>query len=127
VLPPLEYGRAWHVAQPLDLKILNKAAKTFVGTHDFAGFAANRGKPEKSTIRTIYSVRVRRNGACVTIDFDGDGFLYKMVRLIVGALVRCALGKMRIEDVTERLDSGHAGRMRLAAPAEGLFLVRVRY
>jgi tRNA pseudouridine38-40 synthase len=72
-------------------------------------------------------VRVRRNGACVTIDFDGDGFLYKMVRLIVGTLVRCALGKMRIEDVTERLDSGHAGRMRLAAPAEGLFLVRVRY
>jgi tRNA pseudouridine38-40 synthase len=127
VLPPLEYGRAWHIAQPLDLKILNKAAKAFVGTHDFDGFAANRGKPEKSTIRTIYSVRVRRNAACVTIDFDGDGFLYKMVRLIVGALVRCALGKMCIEDVTERLDSGQAGRTRLAAPAEGLFLVRVRY
>ena len=45
---------------PLDLKILKSAAKQFVGTHDFAGFAANRGKPEKSTIRTIYSVRVRK-------------------------------------------------------------------
>ncbi len=127
VLPPFEYGRAWHVSQPLDLKVLNKAAKAFAGTHDFAGFAANRGKPEKSTIRTIYSVRVRRNGPCVTIDFDGDGFLYKMVRLIVGSLVQCALGKMRIEDLTERLDFSQAGRTRLAAPAEGLFLVRVRY
>ncbi len=127
VLPPFEYGRAWHVSQPLDLKVLKKAAKAFAGTHDFAGFAANRGKPEKNTIRTIYSVRVRRNGPCVTIDFDGDGFLYKMVRLIVGSLVQCALGKMRIEDLTERLDFSQAGRTRLAAPAEGLFLVRVRY
>ena len=115
------------MSQPLDLKVLKKAAKAFAGTHDFAGFAANRGKPEKNTIRTIYSVRVRRNGPCVTIDFDGDGFLYKMVRLIVGSLVQCALGKMRIEDLTERLDFSQAGRTRLAAPAEGLFLVRVRY
>ena len=50
-----------------------------------------------------------------------------MVRLIVGSLVQCALGKMRIEDLTERLDFSQAGRTRLAAPAEGLFLVRVRY
>jgi tRNA pseudouridine38-40 synthase len=127
VLPPFEYGRAWHVAQPLDLKILKKAAKAFVGTHDFAGFAANRGKPEKSAIRTIYSVRVCRSGPCMTIEFDGDGFLYKMVRLIVGSLVRCALGKMQIEGIKERLDSGQPGQRRFAAPAEGLFLVRVRY
>jgi tRNA pseudouridine38-40 synthase len=127
VLPPFEYGRAWHVAQPLDLKILKKAAKTFVGTHDFAGFAASRDRPESGTIRTIHSVSVRHSGPCVTIEFDGDGFLYKMIRLIVGSLVRCALGKMRIEDITERLQSGQPGQRRFAAPAEGLFLVRVRY
>ena len=127
VLPPFEYRRAWHIPRPLDLKILQKAAKHFVGTHDFAGFAANRGKPEKSTVRTINSVRVRQNGPCVTIEFDGDGFLYKMVRLLVGALVKCALGKMRIEDLIARLDSGCATLPRLAAPAEGLLLVRVRY
>jgi len=127
VLPPFEHGRAWHVAQPLDLKILKKAAKGFIGTHDFAGFAANRGKPAKSTIRTIYSVRVRRNGACIKIEFDGNGFLYKMVRLIVGSLVRCALGKMRIEDLTCRLASSQVAATRFAAPAEGLLLVRVRY
>jgi len=138
VLPPFEYRRAWHVPHPLDSKILQKAAKHFVGTHDFAGFAANRGKsasrtessrgePEKNTIRTINSVRVRQKGPCLTMEFDGDGFLYKMVRLIVGSLVKCALGKMRVEEVVARLNSGHIGPTRFAAPAEGLFLVRVRY
>jgi tRNA pseudouridine38-40 synthase len=127
VLPPFEYRRAWHIARQLNLKVLKKAAKRFVGTHDFAGFAANRGKPEQSMVRTIYSVRVRQKGPCVTIEFDGDGFLYKMVRLMVGALVKCALGKTNIDDVTARLDSAQLGPAHFAAPAEGLFLVRVRY
>jgi len=127
VLPPFEYRRTWHIARPIDFKILKRAAKHFVGTYDFAGFAANRGKAEKSTTRTIYSVRVRQEGPCLTIEFDGDGFLYKMVRLIVGSLVKCALGKMRIEDITARLDSAQVGSARFTAPAEGLFLVRVRY
>jgi tRNA pseudouridine38-40 synthase len=127
VLPPFEYHRAWHVPRPIDLKILKHAAKQFLGTHDFAGFAANRGKPEKSTVRTIYSVRVYKKHPSVIIEFDGNGFLYKMVRLIVGSLVNCALGKMRVEDVAARLASGQVGPARFAAPAEGLFLVRVRY
>jgi len=127
VLPPFEYRRAWHIARPLDLKVMKAAAKHFVGTHDFAGFAANRGKAENSTIRTIYSVRIRQKAACIRIDFYGDGFLYKMVRLIVGALVKCALGKMRTEDVVAQLESGQLGPARFAAPAEGLFLIRVRY
>jgi tRNA pseudouridine38-40 synthase len=127
VLPPFEYCRVWHIARPINLKILKQVAKQFVGTHDFAGFAANRRKKEKSTVRTIYSVRIWQKGPCVTIEFDGDGFLYKMVRLMVGSLVNCALGKMRVEDGTARLHSGEMGPARFAAPAEGLFLVRVRY
>src|SRR6266702_5228669 len=125
VLPPFEYRRAWHIARPLDLRVVKTAAKHFVGTHDFAGFAANRGKAERSTIRTINSVSVRQNGPCLTIEFDGDGFLYKMVRLMVGALVKCAHGKMRIEEITSRLQSGALGRGRFTAPGEGLYLVRV--
>jgi tRNA pseudouridine38-40 synthase len=127
ILPPLEYRRAWQIARPLDMGILKTAAKHFVGTHDFAAFAANRGKPEPSTIRTINSVRVRQKGPCVTIEFDGNGFLYKMVRLMVGALVKCAHGKMRIEEIISRLHSGKVGSARFAAPAEGLYLVRVHY
>jgi tRNA pseudouridine38-40 synthase len=127
VLPPLEYGCAWHIAQPLDLKILKSAAKHFAGTHNFAAFAANRGKPERSTIRTIHSARVRQKGPCLTIEFDGDGFLYKMVRLMVGSLVKCALGKMQIQEITAQLKSPEFHSSRFAAPPEGLFLVRVRY
>src|SRR6266487_2892005 len=127
ILPPFEYRRAWHIAQPIDLKTLQSGAKHFVGTHDFATFAANRGKPEPNTIRTINSVRVRQKGPCITIEFDGDGFLYKMVRLMVGALVKCALGKMNIEEITSRLHSGKVASTRFVAPAEGLYLVRVRY
>src|SRR5437870_5913791 len=103
VLPPFEYRRAWHIAHPLDLNFLKRAAKHFAGTHDFAGFAANRGKTEESTVRTIHSVRVRQKGPCVTIEFDGDGFLYKMVRLMVGSLVKCALDKMKIEEIATRV------------------------
>ena len=127
VLPPFEYRRAWHITRPLDLKTLNSAAKCLLGTHDFASFAANRGKPEKSTIRTTHSVRVRQKGPCLTIEFDGDSFLYKMVRLMVGALVKCALGKIRIEEISARLKSRELALPRFAAPAEGLFLVRVFY
>lgn len=127
VLPPFEYRRAWHIPQELDVKLLNGAAKHFIGTHDFAGFAANRGKTEESTIRTIHSVRVRQKGPCVTIEFDGNGFLYKMVRLMVGSLVQCALGKMKIEEIAARVHSAQVESTRFAAPAEGLFLVRVRY
>jgi tRNA pseudouridine38-40 synthase len=127
ILPPFEHRRAWHIAQSLDLKTLKSTAKYFVGTHDFASFAANRGKPEPSTIRTISSVRVRQKSSCVTIEFDGDGFLYKMVRLMTGALVKCALGKMHIEEITSPLHSGKVGSGRFTAPAEGLYLVRVRY
>src|SRR5262249_52742099 len=124
---PFEYGRVWHVSHSLDLRLLKTAAKCFVGTHDFAGFAANRGKPEQSTVRTIHCVRVRQNDPCVTIEFDGDGFLYKMVRLIVGALTKCALGKMRIDEIASGLHCGEPAKARFAAPAEGLYLVRVRY
>jgi len=138
ILPPFEYRRAWHIAQPLDFKILKSAAKDLVGTHDFAAFAANRGKsasrtdssrgePEPNTIRTINSVRVRKKAPCITIEFDGNGFLYKMVRLMVGALVECALGEICIEEISSRLRSGKIGSARFAAPAEGLCLVRVRY
>jgi tRNA pseudouridine38-40 synthase len=127
VLPPVEYGRAWKVTRPLDFEVMRSAAALFAGTHDFAGFAANRGQRETDTIRTIHAVNIRRRGACLTIDFDGDGFLYKMVRLIVGSLVQCATGKTTVEKVVESLGGKPSHEGRLVAPAEGLFLVRVRY
>jgi tRNA pseudouridine38-40 synthase len=127
ILPPFEYRRAWHIARPLDLKIMKSAAKYFIGTHDFAGFAANRGKPERTTVRTINSVHVRKKGPCVTMEFDGGGFLYKMVRLMVGALVKCERGNINAGEIFSGLRSGKIGSGRLVAPSEGLYLVRVHY
>ena len=127
VLSPFELGRAWHVLSPLDEATLRAAAQVFVGTHDFAGFAANRGKAPTSTKRTIRAVRVRRTAAATTLEFDGDGFLYKMVRLLTGAMVRCATGKDPLEEIRQRLEKPARDGARLVAPAEGLTLVRVRY
>src|SRR5262249_36591296 len=83
----------------LDLGLLESAGQRFVGTHDFAAFAANRGKKDESTHRTIRSVRVRKTGPCITIDVNGDGFLYKMARLMVGTMPRVALHKMDLVEV----------------------------
>jgi tRNA pseudouridine38-40 synthase len=127
VLPPLEYKRAWHVTTPLDPTVIKSASLRFVGRHDFAGFAANGGRRETETVRTIHSITVRRRGPGLTIDFDGDGFLYKMVRLIVGALVQCATGRKSLGDIAKTPSAGRASTGRLVAPAHGLFLVRVRY
>ena len=85
------------------------------------------GNPNRARSAQSIPCASAKKGPCVTIEFDGDGFLYKMVRLMVGALVKCALGKMRIEEITSRLRSGKIGSARFAAAAEGLYLVRVRY
>ena len=125
-LPPFEYGRSWHIAGPLDFARLHRAARLFEGKHDFRGFAAGRGKPAKETVRTIFKVRMRRHGPEVFLEFEGDGFLYKMVRLMVGDAVHCAQGKQTFADIARRLKKpfSHA---RFVAPAAGLILVRVRY
>jgi tRNA pseudouridine38-40 synthase len=127
ILPPLELGRAWHIHAPLDVDLLKAAGKKFVGMHDFAAFAANPGKKEKDTTRTIWFVQIRRSGPRVTIEVAGDGFLYKMVRLMVGAMTRVALKKMNLNEIAARLKSGRADGLRLVAPAEGLYLVKVWY
>jgi tRNA pseudouridine38-40 synthase len=99
-----------------------------VGRHDFAGFAANRGHPERNTVRTMRSASVRRRGSFWSIEFDGDGFLYRMVRLMVGAMVECAGGKLHPRDLVARLEKTTSQHMRRpSAPAAGLYLVRVRY
>ncbi|HEY5037028.1 MAG TPA: tRNA pseudouridine(38-40) synthase TruA [Chthoniobacterales bacterium] len=128
VLLPLEISRAWHVSSPLAQEAMESCAAVFQGRHDFASFSANRGKKVESTIRTIRSVRIRRRGPLVVVEVDGEGFLYKMVRLMVGTIIRCGLSKESTAEVRERLRArGSVAHGRLVAPACGLTLVRVRY
>ncbi|MDQ3120578.1 MAG: tRNA pseudouridine(38-40) synthase TruA [Verrucomicrobiota bacterium] len=129
ILPPLEFGRAWQVARPLDREKMRREAKLFVGRQDFASFAANRGHSVDDTVRTIEFVRLRERGPELELSISGDGFLYKMVRLMVGALVRGASGQAAAGEIAERLHNPKRflARARFVAPADGLYLVRVKY
>jgi tRNA pseudouridine38-40 synthase len=127
VLPPLELNRAWHMPISLDVDLIRAAGKCFVGKHDFAAFAANRGKKEESTVRTISSLEIRKRGQDLTIEVTGDGFLYKMVRIIVGAMVRVAIGKMEVREIISGLESGESTNARSVAPSCGLYLMKVWY
>lgn len=129
VLPPFESGRAWLIVRSLDFDRMVSAARLFCGKHDFILFSANRGKPETNTIRTIREVRLRRSGSCISVEFYGEGFLYKMVRLMVGTLVSVGLHKSSPLEIKSRLRPSRKtiSPARIAAPPEGLFLVRVRY
>ena len=129
ILPPLEVGRAWHVSVPLHFEVMKAEAQAFVGCHDFSSFAANRGTPDTNTVRTIEAVRLRRSGRCIDVEVTGNGFLYKMVRLMIGALVRAGRNQELAGSARVRLAEPSATRpgAREVAPAAGLFLQRVRY
>jgi tRNA pseudouridine38-40 synthase len=129
VLPPFESGRAWHVVSPLDFDGMVTAAKGFCGKHDFVSFSANRGTAETNTVRIISAIRLRRAGPRISMEFEGDGFLYKMVRMMAGTLVRIGLHQLSQHEIKARLANPRKtiARGRTAAPANGLFLVRVRY
>lgn len=126
VLDPFEHGRGWHVAGELDLDILRQTATSLVGTHDFAAFAANRGHRGESTVRTVHQISLRQRASLLTLEFEGSGFLYKMVRLMTGSLVRCAQGRASPDWIAALL-AGKVGKTNFAAPAEGLYLLRVLY
>lgn len=131
-LHPLERGRVWHLPQKLDPERLQSALNLFVGKHDFAAFAANRGKGvsyrEINTVRTIFKITLskREEGTLYEIDVEGEGFLYKMIRLLVGAAARCALDRAPLSWISELLDFP-SKKSAFVAPAEGLYLVKVLY
>ena len=127
VMSPFELGRAWHVVAPINRTLLNRAAKLFVGRHDFGNFAAKRGQFSENPTRTISSLRVTTRGNLIALEFAASGFLYKMVRLITGTVVRCALGKETLDSIKLRLEKPEPNAARFVAPASGLYLVRVNY
>ena len=132
VLPPLEIGRVWPVFSPVDMDVLRQCAKMLVGRHDFAAFAANRGVPNNDTVRTIRRIDIKgKAGGLITLTFKGDGFLYKMVRLLTGSLIRVARGKADPEWLVGLLAVDGPGKPKIktsfGAPAEGLYLARVLY
>lgn len=124
---PLTRRTAWHVPRPLDITAMRRAARHFVGKHDFQSFAANPGYGRESTVRTLSRCELKKSGALLTFIIEGDGFLYRMCRGIVGTLVQAGLGKFSANDIRtmlRRKDRRFAG---MTAPAHGLVLWRVFY
>jgi len=126
-LHPLEIGRAWFVPAKLDFDALRQTATLLEGRHDFAGFAANRGTPSTDTIRTLHRIEAVRSGARIVLRFHGEGFLYKMVRLLTGSLIRCAQHRADGAWIQSLLLSQGKTKTHFEAPAEGLYLTKVLY
>jgi len=119
---------SWHVAGRLDLKIMAETAALFEGTHDFQVFQA-AGSGVADTVRTLYGVTLEDRPAdrLLIITFEGNGFLYRMVRLITGALVRAGMGKLSPGQVKTALQGGNAAAPAPTAPAAGLCLEKIFY
>ncbi|NDD81433.1 MAG: tRNA pseudouridine(38-40) synthase TruA, partial [Verrucomicrobia bacterium] len=105
-----------------------KAAKHFTGKRDFASFTSNPGYERKSTIRRIRSIRMlRKKNGILELTFDGDGFLYRMVRNLVGTLAKVGQGRLTPVDLKRILKARSRTGAPPTAPAEGLYLLKVRY
>ena len=117
----------YQVRKPLDIEAMTKAAAYIEGTHDFKCFQAAGGQEKETTVRTIHSLNIRRQSENVIIEVSGDGFLYNMVRIIVGTLTEVGLGKKRPEDVRNIIESRDRQKAGHTAPAEGLYLVEIYY
>jgi tRNA pseudouridine38-40 synthase len=124
---PMLRHQAWHVPRPLDFKAMRKAAAAFKGRHDFQSFAANPGYKRASTVRTVFRCDLTKRGSLLTFVIEGDGFLYKMCRGIVGTLVQAGLGRFAAQDVESMLAKRDRRVAGMTAPARGLVLWRVTY
>lgn len=120
----------WHVYQRLDVEAMQEAARPLVGTHDFASYETS-GSQRLTTVRTIYDMLVERRQAELTdrvvIEVEADGFLYNMVRNIVGTLVSVGKGKQPVSFAADALAKKDRQAAGMTAPAQGLFLVGVEY
>jgi tRNA pseudouridine38-40 synthase len=119
----------WHYRQALDADAMGRAAQAFVGTHDFRSFEY-RWPQRSSSVRTIYEASVRRGPGLhgmITFEVAGNGFLYNMVRALVGTLVEVGRGTKPESWPAEVVAAGDRRAAGMTAPAQGLFLVRVDY
>ena len=134
VLSPFMLGRVWHRPMGVDAAAMREALAVYEGTHDFRRFAARRGNepenpPEDFYLRTIYSTTVEQegNGEQLRLRFHGNGFMYRMVRMLVGTAYHVAAGKMSRAALAEMLANPLGSKTRHCAPPSGLYLTRVFY
>ncbi len=134
VLSPFAHQRVWHCPHGVDTELLSAALKVYEGEHDFRRFAAKRGNepsvpPADYFVRTIYSatVGIEQGGSLLRLRFHGNGFMYRMVRLLVGTAHKVAVGKLSLAQLQQMLADPDGEKTRHCAPAEGLYLQSVEY
>lgn len=123
---PFENKYSLQYYYPLDVEMLNEAARSFEGKQDFAAFMSAGGKIE-DTVRSIWHCRFERQGNLVVLRIAADGFLYNMVRIIAGTLLKVGVGKMKPEDMPGLIASRKREKAGPTAPAHALALNRVFY
>lgn len=117
---------ALHRKQPLDERLLSAAAARYIGTHDFVAFCA-AGSDVQDTVRTVFDCRVERQGELLLFSVEANGFLYNMVRIMVGTLLEIADGRLAEDAIDGILAAGDRSRAGPTAPAKGLCLQEVFY
>ena len=115
-----------HVPETLNLSAMEEAAAPLLGTHDFKSFCDNK-RMKKSTDRRIDAITFHQTGSHLTIRFQGNGFLYHMVRILAGTLLEVGLGHIAAKEVAVILDGKNRALAGPALPPQGLFLVKVIY
>ena len=124
---PFTRAYAWYIRRPLDITKMREALALLVGTHDFSSFRATGGAP-MSPVRTLYNADIEEKAdGILEFSFHGNGFLYHMVRNIVGTVVHVGLGKLSVERFAGILAAKDRKQASPTAPACGLCLYRVEY
>jgi len=124
---PFKRPYRWCLFRPLDVKAMEQAAKVLRGRHDFRAFTALNGPAKENTVRNLRVLEVVKRGNEVRVTAEAEGFLYKMVRSLVGVLVAVGEGRLEVAKLSEIMDSCRRTALVPTAPPQGLCLVKVFY
>lgn len=114
-------------AEDLDIEEMKNAATYIIGTHDFKCFESSGSTPRESTVRTVSDLNIFEDDESIILEVTGDGFLYNMVRIIVGTLVEAGAGKRTAESVRDAIESRDRGKSGFTAPPQGLYLKEIYF
>lgn len=123
---PLLRNTVYFYPHPLDVSLMRSEARVLLGKHDFSAFVASLGR-EKNPVKVIKKVSIIKKNNFIYIDLEADGFLYNMVRNIVGTLIEIGRGKLAKGALKKILSSGDRRLAGQTAPAKGLCLLKVNY
>ncbi|WP_303862706.1 tRNA pseudouridine(38-40) synthase TruA [Alkalibaculum bacchi] len=123
---PFHRKYSYHLPEELDVPLMKEAAEKFIGTHDFIGFSSLK-KTKKSTIRTIDELSISSQDYLMGFSFVGDGFLYNMIRIIMGSLVEIGLHEKELSHIDKVLEKNVRSKAGITMPPQGLFLEEVYY